>query len=98
MANYLSPDIRGAHLDKYEKLESTKVDIEAKIKYTETVTEDDANETMEEAQADASLSPNSKLIKRHQENIARIAKRCPENIASVVKCVKLFLPKVLRKY
>ena len=26
------------------------------------------------------------------KNIARIAKRCPENIASVVKCVKLFLP------
>ena len=65
MANYLSPDIRGAHLDKYEKLESTKVAIEAKIKSTETVTEDNANETMEEAQADASISSNSKLIKRH---------------------------------
>ena len=35
---------------------------------------------------------------RHQKNIARIAKRCPEDIASVVKCVKFFLPKVLRKY
>ena len=32
------------------------------------------------------------------QNIARIAKRCPENITSVVKCVKLFLPNVLRKY
>ena len=39
----------------------------------------------------ASIQPANK-------NIARIAKRCPENIASVVKCVKLFLPKVLRKY
>ena len=32
------------------------------------------------------------------KNIARIAKRCPENITSVVKCVKLLLPKVLSKY
>ena len=38
------------------------------------------------------------LGKPYKKNIARIAKRCPENIASVVKCVKLFLPKVLRKY
>ena len=30
-----------------------------------------------------------------QINIARIAKRCPENITSVVKCVKLLFPKVL---
>ena len=33
-----------------------------------------------------------------KKNIARIAKRCPEDIASVVICVKLFFPKVLRKY
>ena len=32
------------------------------------------------------------------KNIARIANRCPENIASVVKYVKLFLSKVLRKH
>ena len=31
------------------------------------------------------------------KNIARIAKHCPENITSVVKCVKLHFPKVLRK-
>ena len=31
------------------------------------------------------------------KNIARIAKRCPENITLVVKCVKLHFPKVLRK-
>ena len=30
-------------------------------------------------------------------NIARIVKHCPQNITSVVKCVKLFFPKVLRK-
>ena len=30
-----------------------------------------------------------------EENIARIAKRCPENITSVVKCVKFFFPKLL---
>ena len=30
------------------------------------------------------------------KKIARIAKRCPENITSVVKCVKLLFPKVLR--
>ena len=38
------------------------------------------------------------LYSAHLKNIARIAKRWPEDIASVVKCVKLFLPKVLRKY
>ena len=36
---------------------------------------------------------------RHQEtqakNITRIAKRCPENITSVVKCLKFLFPKVL---
>ena len=32
------------------------------------------------------------------KNIARIAKRCPENITLVVKCVKLLFPKVLRKF
>ena len=31
------------------------------------------------------------------KNIARIPRRCPENITSVVKCVKLLFPKVLRK-
>ena len=31
-------------------------------------------------------------------NIARIEKRCPENITSFVKCVKLLFSKVLRKY
>ena len=31
------------------------------------------------------------------KSIARIAKRCPENITSVDKCVKLLFPKVLRK-
>ena len=40
----------------------------------------------------------SYLVREGVKNIARIAKRCPEDIASVVKCVKLFLPKVLRKY
>ena len=29
------------------------------------------------------------------KNIARIAKRCPENITLVVKCVKFLFPKVL---
>ena len=28
----------------------------------------------------------------YQQNIARIAKRCPENITTVVKCVKLLFP------
>ena len=36
----------------------------------------------------------SPLLKK---NIARIAKRCPKNITSVEKCVKLLCPKVLRK-
>ena len=32
------------------------------------------------------------------QNIARIAKRCPENITSVIKCVKLLFPKILWKF
>ena len=31
------------------------------------------------------------------KNIARIAKRCPENITSIVKCVKFLFPKVVWK-
>ena len=42
----------------------------------------------------ADVSPRGKLYK---ENIARIAKGCPENITSVVKWVKLPFPKVLGK-
>ena len=33
-----------------------------------------------------------------QQNIARIVKRCPENITWFVKCVKLLCPKVLTKW
>ena len=33
----------------------------------------------------------------HQKNIAKIAKRCPENIISIVKCVKLLFSKAMRK-
>ena len=35
------------------------------------------------------------LVKK--KNIARIAKRCPENITLVVKCVMLLFPKKRRK-
>ena len=35
----------------------------------------------------------SNLVFKFKENIARITKRCPSNIASVVECVKLFLLK-----
>ena len=41
-----------------------------------------------------------KSRKKHatfSQNIARIAKRCPENIRSDVKSVKLLYPKVLKK-
>ena len=37
-------------------------------------------------------------VGRFNENIARISKRCPETIALVVKCVKLLIPKVLKKF
>ena len=36
-----------------------------------------------------------RLHKTTKKNIARIAKRCPENTISVVKCVKWPFPKVL---
>ena len=38
---------------------------------------------------------NSK-VRSLSVNIARIAKRCPGNITSIVKCVKLLFPKLLR--
>ena len=37
-------------------------------------------------------------VAKFHKNITRIAKSCPENITSVVKCVKLLFPKVLRKF
>ena len=37
------------------------------------------------------------MFTKKLKNIARIAKRCPENITSVVKCVKLLFTKKLRK-
>ena len=42
--------------------------------------------------------PKEEIQHQEKKNIARIAKRCPENITSVVKCVKLLLAKVLKKY
>ena len=70
MANYLSPQFRGAHLDMYDKLESTKLDIEEKIRSYEDIL--DANHTNETPEvADVELSPNSKLIKRHEEKLKR---------------------------
>ena len=47
-------------------------------------------------------SRNLSTTKNHAtsqpKNIVRIAKRCPENITLVVKCLKLLFPKVLRKF
>jgi hypothetical protein len=36
-------------------------------------------------------------VESNKKKHCEIAKRCPENIALVVKCVKLFVPKLLRK-
>ena len=70
MANYLSPKFRGAHLDQYDKLESTKQEIEEKIKNYENIP-DDIEVAAEQTNADADLSPNSKLIKRRMANMQR---------------------------
>ena len=43
-------------------------------------------------------STHKKITQHLHKKIARIAKRCPENITSFVKCVKLLFPKVLRKW
>ena len=68
MANYLSPKFKGAHLDKYGKMESTKQEIEDKIKTYEDIPEEgDTENTVN----DASLSPNSKLVKNHMEKMQR---------------------------
>ena len=44
MANYLDPKFRGAHLDQYEKLESTKQEIENKIKSYKDLGEESVRE------------------------------------------------------
>ena len=68
MANYLSPKFKGAHLDKYGKMESTKQEIEDKVKTYEDIPEEvDTENTVN----DASLSPNSKLVKNHMEKMQR---------------------------
>ena len=44
------------------------------------------------------LEPITKeIVCTPNKNIARIAKRCPEKITSVVKCVKLLFSKILRE-
>ena len=68
MANYLSPRLRGAHLDMYGKMESTKKEIEEKIKTYEDIPEVD---NTEHPVNDASHSPNSKLVKMHMEKMRR---------------------------
>ena len=68
MANYLSPKFKGAHLDKYGKMESTKHEIEDKTKNSEHIPEEvDTENTVN----DASLSPYSKLVKNHMEKMHR---------------------------
>ena len=44
------------------------------------------------------MQPLHKKKLQTSKNIGRTAKRCPENVRSVVKCVKLLFPKVLRKF
>ena len=68
MANYLDPKFRGAHLDQYEKLESTKQEIENKIKSYEELGEESVREEVG-TNDNADLSPNSKLIRRHMAKI-----------------------------
>ena len=59
----------------YGQLESTKDEIEGKIKYTENVSDKDATETRNEACPDASLSPTSKLIHRHEEIYSQFSQK-----------------------
>ena len=70
MANYLSPKFRGAHLDQYDKLETTKQEIEDKIKTYENVP-DEVEPTAAENPTDTELSPNSKLMKKHMAKIQK---------------------------
>ena len=64
----MSPKFKGAHLDKYGKMESTKQEIEDKIKTYEDIPEEvDTENTVN----DASLSPYSKLVKNHMEKMHR---------------------------
>ena len=70
MANYLSPQFRGAHLDMSYNLESAKQEIEDKIRsYKDILDENQTDEAPEVA--DFELSRNSKLIKRHEEKLKR---------------------------
>ena len=70
MSNYLSPKFRGAHLDMYEKLESTKEEIEDKIRSYENIPDENETEDVPET-ANVELSPTSKLIKKHEEKLKR---------------------------
>ena len=59
----------------------------------------DANMYSEAITIDCPPYNHEKSLKyKFNRYIARIAKRCSENISSVIKCVKLFLPQVLRNY
>ena len=78
MANYLDPKLRGAHLDQYEKLESTKQEIEDKIKSYEIVMEENGTEEVA-TNDDLELSPNSRLIRRHMAKIQSARTRFGEN-------------------
>ena len=46
----------------------------------------------------ATFQQQKNLATSPPNNIARTAKRCPENITLVVKCLKLLFPKVLSKF
>ena len=71
IANYLSPNYRGAHLDMYGKLESTKDDIELKIRSYENFDTVNEQEEPSDKETDIELSPTSKLIKRHAAKLKR---------------------------
>ena len=81
MANYLSPKFRGAHLDQYEKMESTKQEIEEKIKSYTDIPED-ADDTINVDQGE--LSPTSKMIKRHEEKLKRMRTLTGPNKSKII--------------
>ena len=72
-----------------EEVKVLKLKIKRLFAFTKTFSK--KSEEIQEVQIHEEIVDNSNIPDK--KNIARIAKRCPENITSVVKCVKLLFPK-----
>ena len=66
MANYLAPQYKGMHLNEFNKLEETYLDIKLLFQSTSNVTPVTASQTAISEAETLDLSPNSKMRRRFQ--------------------------------